>query len=219
MKNFLWSLRKLMPFLTIFWCGDNAHEQTGLRLVLYLLKEKSNPTRVINVSNEYHSVSSEVRKEQAPLTVGEAIPEKLAAIYQETVVQEVPLMQRKELEKEWLVLSESDDTLRLWQNDYIQSVTEDYFDEIIIQSLQKLQDERGSIDFIKSARLIGEVLGQTLQIIGDGFIEYRVRELIVNGVLDIKGVPKAMRFYEVKFRSPRLIVSKVDRLHLVRQNF
>ncbi|WP_419465982.1 DUF3658 domain-containing protein [Bacillus spongiae] len=128
-------------------------------------------------------------------------------------------MQRKELEKEWLVLSESDDTLRLWQNDYIQSVTEDYFDEIIIQSLQKLQDERGSIDFIKSARLIGEVLGQTLQIIGDGFIEYRVRELIVNGVLDIKGVPKAMRFYEVKFRSPRLIVSKVDRLHLVRQNF
>lgn len=87
-------------------------------------------------------------------------------------------------------------------------MSEDYLDDFINQSLHKLHKERGNSDFIKSARLIGEVIGHSLHVVGDGFIEYRVRELIVNGILDIKGVRKAMRFYEVKFRSPWVLAGK-----------
>ena len=190
------------------WYGDNGHEQTGMRLALYLLKNKSNPIRVINATKEYSNIFPEERFDGYPLKVGEIIPEKLAGIYQQTSAKEVTLVQRKELEEEWLTLSESEKKLRLWQGSHVHSVSEDYFDDFIIQSLQNLHEERGSNDFIKSARLIGEVIGHSLHVVGDGFIEYRVRELIVNGVFDIKGVPKAMRFYEVKFRSPGVLIGK-----------
>lgn len=190
------------------WYGDNGHEQTGVRLALYLLKEKSNPIIMINATKEYSTVFSEKRTDGYPLKVAEIIPEKLAAIYQETSTKEITLVQRREFEEEWLTLSESDKKLRLWQNGHIHSVSEDYLDNFIIQSMEKLNKERKNNDFIKSARLIGEVIGHSLQVVGDGFIEYRVRELIVNGIFDIKGVPKAMRFYEVKFRSPQILTGK-----------
>lgn len=190
------------------WYGDNGHEQTGLRLALYLLKEKSNPIIMINATKEYSTIFSEKRLDGYPLQVGEITPEKLAAIYKETSAKEVTPVQRRELEEEWLTLSESDKKLRLWQNGHIHSVSEDYLDNFIIQSLQKLNKERGNNNFIKSARLIGEVIGHSLHVVGDGFIEYRVRELIINGIFDIKGVPKAMRFYEVKFRSPQMLTGK-----------
>ena len=190
------------------WYGDNGHEQTGLRLVLYLLKEKSNPIMIINATKEYNTVFSEKRLDGYPLKVAEITPEKLAAIYQQTSAKEVTRVKRRELEEEWLALSESDKKLRLWQSGHVHSVSEDYFDDFIIQSLQNLHEERGSNDFIKSARLIGEVIGHSLHVVGDRFIEYRVRELIINGIFDIKGVPKAMRFYEVKFRSPRVLTEK-----------
>ncbi|WP_313770613.1 DUF3658 domain-containing protein [Bacillus sp. S/N-304-OC-R1] len=45
---------------------------------------------------------------------------------------------------------------------------------------------------------------KALHVVGDGLIEYRVRELIVNGIFEIKGVLKAMRFYRGKFRSPQI---------------
>ena len=38
------------------------------------------------------------------------------------------------------------------------------------------------------------------QYIGDHFLEYRVRRLIVDGVFDLEGVPKAMRYYSIKIR-------------------
>ncbi|WP_264740353.1 DUF3658 domain-containing protein [Cytobacillus firmus] len=54
--------------------------------------------------------------------------------------------------------------------------------------------------FIKSARLIGEVIGHLDEPIGDGFAEYRVRSLIYNGVFAIKGIPKSMRYYSIKLK-------------------
>jgi len=54
---------------------------------------------------------------------------------------------------------------------------------------------------MKSAVLVGEVYGHLEQYIGDEFIEYRVRQLIENGTFEIKGNPKAMRFYSIKVRS------------------
>ncbi|MGN7384043.1 DUF3658 domain-containing protein [Paenibacillus sp. SAFN-117] len=47
--------------------------------------------------------------------------------------------------------------------------------------------------FLKSARLIGEAIGYCEQDIGDSFFEYRLRELIYEGVLEIKGVPAGIK--------------------------
>jgi len=53
---------------------------------------------------------------------------------------------------------------------------------------------------MKSARLIGEVIGYLDQYISDEYFEYRVRHLITNGIFEIEGVPRAMRFYSVKLK-------------------
>ncbi|WP_188737858.1 DUF3658 domain-containing protein [Oceanobacillus neutriphilus] len=60
--------------------------------------------------------------------------------------------------------------------------------------------EQDSTEFIPSARLIGEVIGYLGQYISDVYVEFRVRYLIENGIFEIKGVPKAMRFYSVKLK-------------------
>ena len=53
---------------------------------------------------------------------------------------------------------------------------------------------------IKTARIIGEVIGHLNQYIGDQFIHYRIIRLIMDGVLDMEGVPTAMRYYSIKIR-------------------
>ena len=77
---------------------------------------------------------------------------------------------------------------------------ESYFDALIIEKAQFLHDKQTKPDFMKSARLIGEALGNSDQYVGDVFFEYRVRQLILQGIFEIEGVPKAMRFYSVKLR-------------------
>lgn len=109
--------------------------------------------------------------------------------------------QRKKLEEEWQELSFTKEVLRIWENKKIKSVDEAYYDDYIINKAKKLYKGRKNIEFMKSARLIGEVIGYLDQYIGDEFIEYRVRHLIMNGVFEIEGVPKAMRFYSVKLKS------------------
>ncbi|AWE07331.1 hypothetical protein DCE79_08050 [Lysinibacillus sp. 2017] len=43
-------------------------------------------------------------------------------------------------------------------------------------------------------------MGHLNQYIGDQFIQYRVIRLIMNGVLDMEGVPTAMRYYSIKIK-------------------
>lgn len=53
---------------------------------------------------------------------------------------------------------------------------------------------------MKSARLIGEVIGHLDQYMGDAFFEYRLRKLIEKGVFEMEGNLKAMRYYSVRLK-------------------
>ncbi|MED4567583.1 DUF3658 domain-containing protein, partial [Bacillus atrophaeus] len=77
-------------------------------------------------------------------------------------------------------------------------VTEDHYDSFIIKMAQKLHDKLGGKEFIKSVRLVGEVLGHLEQYLGDQFIEYRVRHLIKNGTFEMEGSSRAIRNYSIK---------------------
>lgn len=55
-------------------------------------------------------------------------------------------------------------------------------------------------DFIKTARIIGEIITKMNGEISDLYLEYRIRQLIYGGSLDIKGIPRSMRHYSVKLR-------------------
>lgn len=185
----------------IVWVGANAHEQTALRYVLYLLKEKTNDIFVMDTTSKYNNQFATPEIEFFPLHTGEISSDKLRLIYEKNRKSNALTQnERKKFEKEWEQLSTEQEVLRIWKNKGINSVNETYYDDYIINTARKIHIERNNNEFIKSARLIGEVMGHLNQYIGDQFFEYRVRHLIVNGRFEIEGVPKAMRYYSVKLR-------------------
>ncbi|MCM3714015.1 DUF1835 domain-containing protein [Alkalihalobacillus oceani] len=183
------------------WAGNNSDEQTALRYVLYLLRKKRNTIMLINTTVAYKTVVAKPEVEYVPSHTGEIVPEKLGAIYDRNKTNQ-PLSQkeRARYEFEWGELSNQIENLRVWEDEQLFSVDDGYYDEYIIQTARKLHDEQKNKGFIKSARLIGEVIGHLDQRIGDEYFEYRLMHLVVKGVFEIEGVPRAMRFYSVKLR-------------------
>jgi hypothetical protein len=90
----------------------------------------------------------------------------------------------------------------LGRNGRILSVPENFYDEFIIKKAKKLfvKGKPREIEFIKSARVIGEVLGYLDQYVGDSFLEYRIRKLIEAGVFESEGSLVAMRFYRIRLK-------------------
>ena len=106
--------------------------------------------------------------------------------------------ERQRLEREWEKVSNTEEKLRIWNDGKLQSVEEDYYDNYLIQITGEIHEAQKEEDFIKSARIIGEVMGRLEQNISDSFFEYRIRTLSLKGIFDMKGVPKGMGFYSIK---------------------
>ncbi|MGE6610898.1 DUF1835 domain-containing protein [Peribacillus sp. NPDC076916] len=188
---------------TIFlWAGDSSHEQTGVRYVLYLLNKKRNNIILINTSKAYHEEFEGSNRVYSPLTTGGIPPEKLKSIYEKNKTNNpISIEDRRKFQREWVLLAEAQDVLRIWDNGKVHGVDEDFYDPFIINKARKVHSQQKNRDFMKSAVLVGEVIGHLEQYLGDEFIEYRVRHLINIGTFDIEGVPIAMRFYSIKLRS------------------
>lgn len=183
----------------IVWTSRSVREQVGMRHALYLLRRTSNTVRVCDacaVCEELYNrpdASIEYRRsgEITPIKLREALMRtngsgKLAA---EPIAR---------FAKEWQVITEQRGILRIWQNGAVREVPADYYDQYMLEKLDQLRPPGGGREFLKSARLIGEAIGHCDQDIGDSYFEYRLRELIYQGVLEIKGVPAGMRFYSVR---------------------
>jgi hypothetical protein len=185
----------------IIWTGENAHEQTGVRYALYLLHKKKNNIFLINSSEAYQVYFNPPDVKYFPLYTAELALENLKVIYEKSrFTNPLSYENRKQFVQEWESLANKQQVLRIWQNGEIQNVEENFYDQYIINMAQKLHSKQPNKDFMKSAILIGEVLGHLGQYVGDQFLEYRIRHLIYNGIFDIKGIPKAMRYYSIKLR-------------------
>lgn len=184
----------------VIWTGENADEQTGACFLLYLLKEKTNPIYLMNTTIAYQELFNTSEYQYFYFHTGEVIPEKLKVIYQKKRSKPLTFQERLHFENEWLSLSVSKGVVRIWKNNNIKTVNEEYFDEMIVTVAEHLHSKQKEKDFLKSARIIGEVLGHIDYNVGDTFLEYRLRSLIYNGIFEIKGIPKGMRYYSVKLR-------------------
>ncbi|QPA31145.1 DUF1835 domain-containing protein [Thermaerobacillus caldiproteolyticus] len=183
----------------MIWSGENAHEQTGLRYVLYLLREKANRIVVINSAQAHREIFNTKEIQYHTWYTGEIGPEKLRVIIEQRKCYHfLPPDERNRLVQEWESLANSDAVLRIWKNEKIESVQEDYYDKRIIKAAKKLHEKFQENDFIKAARLIGEVYGHLNQYVGDQYLEYRLRALIEQGVFKAEGSLEAMRYYSVK---------------------
>ena len=167
------------------WAGENAHEQTALMFILDQLKNHSNEIIWVNPNKLYDIRYS-----------GEMNSEQLTALLKDENSQ--TLLSKDalhEFEKQWKKLSENESMLRVWEDGKVKTVQVSYFDEFI---LEVVKEAGGEEDFIMAARVVGEVIGNLEQYIGDRFIEYRIIHLALSGKLTLQGVPKGMRYYKVK---------------------
>ena len=184
----------------VIWTAENAQEQTGIRYILQLLQNKTNDIFLVNTSIAFQELFNTSEVTYIISHSGGVHPEKLQLIYDKKLTTPLSNEERSRFNKEWAALADTKEVLRIWENEEIKGVPETYFDRLIITTAQKQHQEQGKRDFIKSARLIGEVLGILNGSVSDAFLEYRVRCLIYRGAFEIKGIPKAMRYYSVKLR-------------------
>ncbi|MCG7216194.1 DUF1835 domain-containing protein [Paenibacillus mucilaginosus] len=184
------------------WAGSNAHEQAGLRFAVYLLRHKENPVFLMDTTSAYASLHQTDPNYERRRT-GEMNPEELRGIWEmKACCRKLSPEQRQSLESEWLELSGRKTGLRIWRDGRIVEVREDYYDSTLTAVVEQLHRERDNQEWIRSARVVGEMIGHLEQDIGDEYVEYRLRHLIYQGVLEIQGVPRGMRYYDVRMKQP-----------------
>jgi hypothetical protein len=180
------------------WCGNNASEQTGIRFILYLLRDKDNEVILLNSTELYEKYKA--NEAQSIFSTGQLNPEDVRLLFEKNKDNK-PLsdQERKQFQAEWEVLSETSEILRVWENEKIKGLPENHFDPPIIRTIERLHANQEVKDFIKAGSLISEILTHGNEY-DSYFLEYRIRTLIYNGVFELKGIPKSMRHYSVRLR-------------------
>lgn len=167
------------------WYGHCGNEICGMMYTLELLKDKPNNMYFINVSDMIEESANDVYTYMA---VAEIIPEKLKSFIK--LKRKIELKEYDTLLNEWDSLKKDNEILRIFKDGKIKSVKDDYFDIDILKYTEK--------EFKKSARIVGSVMGFNEIQISDGYIFWRIKELIKSGMIEFKGTFGVMREMEIK---------------------
>ncbi|WP_432664060.1 DUF1835 domain-containing protein [Wukongibacter baidiensis] len=170
----------------IIWHGENVMEQTALRYLVSRFKE--NEIYEVSVSK---NIMKELKGEiYRPRATAECSLEELRK-----ALKSVSLIDnsRKEiLISEWNELRKNEAVLRIYIDNKVICEDETYYDKYI---LKYTPDE-----FLKAARVIGSVMGNSGQIVTDAFIDYRIRSLIDSGKLEYRGKLRFMREFDIRLK-------------------
>lgn len=177
------------------WTSNNASEQTAIRFFIYLLREKSNELFLLD--------STDIQAEEGVVfSTGHMNPTQVRFLFEKNQpLKPLSYGERAKFEKEWESLAETSMPLRIWVNNEIIGVQEDYFDTLIIEKIKEIHRKQQSKDFILAGAVIGEILETAEEFVDAFYLEYRIRHLIYSGPLELKGIPKSMRHYRVKLPS------------------
>jgi hypothetical protein len=183
------------------WAANNGDEQTGVRFILHQLRNQANEIFLINTTELYYQWGTPGDERQSLFHSSMLQPHQLKLLFEQSKAAK-PLSQQERIhfQQEWEALAQTKDVLRLWQNGRIASVPEEYYDSLIIEMMKEMHHKQESKDFFRAGKVIGEILSQMNEVVGDAYLEYRLRHLIYNGILELKGIPKSMRHYSVKLR-------------------
>ncbi|MFB5761536.1 DUF1835 domain-containing protein [Paenibacillus medicaginis] len=183
----------------VIWTSSNAYEQAGMRHAMYLLRDKRNAVAVYDAcaicEALYNRPDASITYRYSGEVPAKNLQEALLRMDESNNLNDTEMAR---LVQEWQAICEQAGVLRIWQNDAVVEVPADHYDSYLLEKLDGITPPAGNNGFIKSARVIGEAIGYCEQYVGDSYFEYRLRELIYSGVLEIKGVPAAMRFYSVR---------------------
>lgn len=176
------------------WYANNIEEQLALRFFIFKLENKPNLI--------YHINTTEILGKIAPtdntvVHTGELESEVFQSILEHIDNNYIVTTKIKQsLEMEWLHIANTEEYLRIWENQEIRSVDVDYYDEAIVKVYKRMHTNE-HIDYIMTSQLIWRTIEEENLDIDPDFLEYRIRHLVYSGVFKMKGIPKNMRRYYV----------------------
>ncbi|MCY6372219.1 DUF1835 domain-containing protein [Clostridium ganghwense] len=168
----------------VIWHGENTNDQVGLRCLVSLLKNRD--LYEVNVSESY--VRGYNDNEYIPRALAECSPEEIHNIISK--IKKIDKERCNNLIDDWEVLRNSKENLRILKDNKIVGVDESYYDNDILYNC--------TLSFRKAARIIGDTMGKSEQLVGDLYIDYRVRKLIESGKIEYRGKLAAMREFEAR---------------------
>lgn len=163
----------------VIWFGPNADEQLLLQMVAAKLSGCS--IRAVDVT----SVRSETFR---PRTVAQCSPDLLRRAF--VTAYTLSPGDLRTYAADWQESMCQDDTLRLYIDGAIFEAPEDYFDEALVQMTPR--------EFSSAARVVGAMLGDSPHLIGDAFIDYRLRQLAEAGVIEADDLRQDLRSMRVR---------------------
>ncbi|KUF33304.1 MULTISPECIES: DUF1835 domain-containing protein [Lysinibacillus] len=192
----------------IIWTCQNAHEQIGLRLVLAMLEKKPNDIYVLDTFQLFHElhIFPQLAEDNYPRSSGEVSVENVLHIYEQYQGRPLKKSVQQTLSKEGLKMLMDDYCIHTWEyNELWSHHNENVDDDWIIACAKRLHEDQEEAPYLMAARLIGEVLGHMEQYREAEWIEYRLRQLIQQGVFSYRGELKGMLHYQVKLADAYLL--------------
>jgi len=192
-------LRKIQENKTVvIWCADNAHDQTGLRFALFLLRERKAPVHIVNLTKilEKTGYGEKGKIPFAQSLIDYDMYLDIVRNYSNGFLLDGN--QRKQYVSEWIELAGQDHLIRLWEQGKVLGCDESQMDEVIIQSVIELQAGReADDDFVKAGEVLERVLENSQQLISYTYILNRIWSLVNDGLLLFKGMPNMMHQFSV----------------------
>ena len=170
----------------VIWHANNTSDQIGLRFVLKHLNTKN--VHEVNVSET--KIKNENNEDMYPISLGQCHPTCVGKIIKN--VKPIDKVMQEQLSNEWDELKTTTDSLRILENDIIIGVEEKYFDKDILLNCDT--------EFINAAEVVGSTMGSIDHLVGDSFLDYRVRNLIDEDKLEYRGKLDMLRHYDVRIK-------------------
>ena len=163
----------------VVWCGSNADEQILLRAACANLGEIPITVADVGASDFFDRQRS---------AVGGCNRDTLVQTERRAILLSAD--EKEQLSAEWRNLISQHQLLRVFSNATIQSVGEDFFDQSLVDFCPE--------EFGPAAQLVGRVMGYSDLLIGDTFLNYRLRELIAQGMIDALDAETQLQHLQVR---------------------
>ena len=170
----------------LVWCGPQADEQLLLRAACAGWGER--PLWVVDVGA---ATDGKVPRR----AVGACSLDELGAA--EQGARRLSDAARALLAADWERQLRTEYRLRICEGDQIVGCDEALFDPRLLAACPR--------EFASAARLVGQVMGESPYLIGDSFLDYRLRELIARG--EIEAVEAEVRLPFLRVRRPAVTTS------------
>jgi hypothetical protein len=184
-------------------------DTTGMRYALHLLRHKPNAIRVCDACAICEELDKRPDYSVTYRRSGEIGPDKLReALLRAEYGSRLSAGDIRRLAAEWTAVAEQGGMLRIWRDGAVREVPADHFDPYLLDMLDQVTNPADPGGFVKAARVVGAAVGHCEQDIGNAYFEYRLRELIYAGILEVRGILAGLRHYSVRRKKPLTVSAR-----------